>query len=48
MTDLFLYVIPAAAGLVGLFMAPAVDRWAERFDAWVDVQMGVEQPGVKG
>ncbi len=24
------------AGLLALLLAPAVDRWVERFDAWVD------------
>lgn len=36
MTAVLLYVIAAVAGLQGLFLAPAVDRWAERFDAWVE------------
>ncbi len=36
MTDLLPYAIPAAAGLLALLLAPAVDRWAERFDAWVE------------
>ena len=36
MTDVLPYALPAVAGLVGLFLAPAVDRWAERFDAWLD------------
>jgi len=35
-SDLLPYVRPAAAGLLGLFLAPAVDRWAERFDAWLE------------
>ncbi len=35
MTDLLPYALPAAAGLLALLVAPAVDRWAERFDAWV-------------
>jgi hypothetical protein len=34
-TDLLLYALPLAAGLLGLLFAPAVDRWADRFDAWV-------------
>ena len=25
-----------AAGLLGLLLALAVDRWVERFDAWVE------------
>lgn len=29
MTD----ALPLAAGLFGLLLAPAVDRWVERFDA---------------
>ncbi len=36
MTDLHPYTLPAAAELLGLLLAPAVDRWAERFDAWVE------------
>lgn len=39
MTDLLPYVIPGAAGLLGLLFAPAVDRWLERFDAWVDERL---------
>ena len=27
------YALPAAAGLLALLLALAVDRWAERFDA---------------
>jgi len=30
--------VAAVAGLLGLFLAPAVDRWAERFDAYVKRQ----------
>ena len=40
MTDLLPYALPAAAGLLGLLLAPAVDRWAERFDAWLDARLG--------
>ena len=36
MTDALPYALPLAAGLAGLLFAPAVDRWAERFDAWVE------------
>ncbi len=36
MTDAFPYALPAAAGLLALTFAPAVDRWVERFDAWVE------------
>ena len=32
MTDLLSYALPVAAGL----LAPAVDRWLERFDAWAE------------
>ncbi len=28
--------LPLAAGLLALLIAPAVDRWCERFDAWVE------------
>ena len=28
--------LPAAAGLLALLFAPAVDRWWERFDVWVE------------
>ena len=33
--DLLPYALPTAAGLLVLLLAPAVDRWVERFDAWV-------------
>ncbi len=36
MTDILPYALPAAAGLLALLLTPAVDRWWERFDAWVD------------
>ena len=37
MTDLLPYALPAAAaGLLALLLAPAVDRWVERFDGWVE------------
>lgn len=36
MTDLLPHALPAAARLLGLLLAPAVNRWAERFDAWAD------------
>ena len=36
MTDLLPYALPAAAGLLALLLAPAVDRWWERFDPWVE------------
>ena len=32
---------PAAAGLLALLLAPAVDRWWERFDAWVGERLKV-------
>ncbi len=32
--------VKVAAGLPALLMAPAVDRWAERFDAWVEGRLG--------
>ena len=36
MTDALPYALPAVAGLLALLFAPSVDRWAERFDAWVE------------
>ena len=39
MPDLLPYALPAVAGLLALFLAPAVDRWAERFDAWVEARL---------
>ncbi len=36
MTDLLPYALPAAAGVLALLLAPAVDRWGERFDTRVD------------
>ena len=35
-TDALPYTLPLAAGLLRLQFAPAVDRWWERFDAWVE------------
>ncbi len=35
MTHTLPYALSAAAGLLALLLAPAVDRWADRFDAWV-------------
>ena len=43
MTDTFPYALPAAAGLVALLLAPAVDRWVERFDAWVEGRLTARQ-----
>ena len=40
MTDLLQYALPAVAGLLALLLAPAVDRWADRFDAWVEGWLG--------
>lgn len=40
MTDLLPYALTAAAGLLGLLFAPAVDRWADRFDALVEGWLG--------
>ncbi len=31
MTNLLPYALPAGAGLLALLLAPAVDRWVERF-----------------
>ena len=39
MIDLLPYALAAAAGLMGLLLAPAVDRWVDRLDAWVDGRM---------
>ncbi len=36
MSDALLNALPLAAGLLALLLAPAVDRWWERFDAWVE------------
>ncbi len=33
--------LPLTAGLPALLLAPAVDRWVERFDAWVDTEHGI-------
>ncbi len=38
MSDALLNALPLAAGLLALPLAPAVDRWWERFDAWVEDQ----------
>ncbi len=39
MTDLLPYALPATAGLLALLFAPAVDRWVDRLDRWVDGRM---------
>ncbi len=36
MSDSLPYALPAAVGLLALLLAPAVDRWWERFDAWLE------------
>ncbi len=36
MIDVLLALLPATAGLLALLFAPAVERWVERFDAWVE------------
>jgi len=36
MTDVLPYALPTPAGLLALLLALAVDRWWERFDAWVE------------
>jgi len=43
MTELLPYALPLAVGLAGLLLAPAVDRWAERFDAWVDGRLRIDK-----
>ena len=43
MTDILLYALPAAAGLLALLFAPAADRWVERFDAWVEGRLKARQ-----
>ncbi len=44
MIDLLPYALPAVAGLLALMFAPAVDRWAERFDAWVEGKCRRQRP----
>ena len=36
MADILPIAVPAALGLRGLLFAPAIDRWAERLERWVD------------
>ncbi len=36
MSEPMLTLPPAAAGLLALLLASAVDRWWKRFDAWVE------------
>ena len=43
MSQPMLTLPPAAAGLLALLLAPAVDRWWERFDAWVEGRLGARQ-----
>lgn len=40
MTDLLPYALPLASGLLALLLAPALGRWAERFDARVEGRLG--------
>lgn len=42
-TDFLPYALPLAAGLLALLFAPAVKRWVERFDAWVEERLGAGQ-----
>ncbi len=42
MTDLLPYALPAVAGLLALLLA--VDRWAERFNAWVEGKHCPQRP----
>ena len=43
MSDALLNALPLAAGLLALLLAPAVDRWEERFDAWVEGRLKVRR-----
>ncbi len=43
-TDVLPYALPLAAGLLGLLLAPAVDRWWEQFDRWIDRRLGPTKP----
>ena len=36
MTDILPIAVPAALGLLAILFAPAVDRWAERLERWVN------------
>lgn len=36
MADILLIAVPAALGLLAILFGPAVDRWAERLERWVD------------
>ena len=36
MTDILPIAVPAGLGLLGILLAPAVERWAERLERWVD------------
>ncbi len=36
MTDILPILVPAALGLLGLLLGPAVDRWAERLERWLN------------
>ena len=48
MTDALPYPLPAAATLLALLLAPAVDRWWERFDAWVEGRPKVRRGKAEG
>ncbi len=43
MTDVVPYALSAAAGLLALLLVPAVDRWWERFDVWVEGRLNEGQ-----
>ncbi len=43
LTDLLPYALPAAAGLVGLLLAPVVGRWVEQFDVWMEGRLKENQ-----
>ncbi len=42
--DAIPYAVPLAGGLLALLFTPAVDRWVERFDAWVEGKYHLHRP----
>jgi len=36
MADILPIAVPAALGLLAILFGPAVDRWAERLERWIN------------
>jgi hypothetical protein len=44
MTDILPIAVPAARGLLAILFAPAVDRWMERLERWVEGRLRAWRP----